>query len=87
MMSMKVDVKRSELERYIEEQVSAGFFPSAEDVVEDALLRVMVEDQTELTDEDVAAIKLSDEQFSRGEGIDADEAKKQIRRLYGKAKP
>ena len=84
---MTVDVKRSEIKRYIEEQVSAGYFPSAEDVVEDALLRVMMEEQTELTDEDVAAIKLSDEQFARGEGIDADEAKKQIRRLYGKAQP
>jgi len=84
---MNVQLQKIELERYVQEQVSAGYFPSAEAVVEDALLRVMVEDQTELTDEDVAAIKLSDEQFARGEGIDAEEAKKQIRRLYGKAQP
>ncbi len=84
---MNVQLQKIELERYIQEQVREGFFPSPEAVVEDALRRVMVEDDVELTDEDVAAIKLSDEQFARGEGLDAAEVKNRIRRLYGKAQP
>ena len=84
---MNVQFSESDLERFITDQVRAGRFPSPEAAVKDAVRRAMEAEAVELTDEDVAAIKLSDEQFGRGEGIDADEAKKQIRRLYGKAQP
>ena len=84
---MNVQLQKTELEGYIQEQVICGPFSVCRSRGGRCPTPRMAEDQMELTDEDVAAIKLSDEQFARGEGIDAEEVKKQIRRLYGKAQP
>jgi hypothetical protein len=81
---MTIQIRNPELQRHILEQVDACNFQTPEAVVEDALLRVMMGKERELTDEDIAAIQLSDEQFEHGEGVDAAEARKQIRRLGAK---
>jgi len=67
---MNVQLTKPEMEQFIRERVLAGEFPSPEAVVEDALARVMDEEEFGLSDEDRAAIKRADEQFERGEGID-----------------
>jgi Arc/MetJ-type ribon-helix-helix transcriptional regulator len=62
--------------RFIDEQVEAGHFPSAEKVVEAGLARLMLDPDMddELDDEDIAAINESEAQIARGEGIDWMEA-------------
>lgn len=62
-----------ELERFVAEQVEAGHYQSAQELIIAALLdmRDVVED--ELDDQTVAAINKGLEQAERGEGIDFDE--------------
>jgi Arc/MetJ-type ribon-helix-helix transcriptional regulator len=79
---MQLQVTKPELEQFITQKVKAGDFPSPEAVVEDALARMMEDDQT-LTDEDIAAIDRAAEQFQRGEGIDFAEFAAQTRKRYG----
>jgi Arc/MetJ-type ribon-helix-helix transcriptional regulator len=83
---MNVEFDESDLQRFIAEQVRTGRFPSPAAVVKDAVRRAMDAGVTELTDEDVAAIQLSDEQFAQGEGISAEVVKSRLRQLYGKAR-
>ena len=80
---MNVTLQKPELQRYLDEQVKSGNFPSPEAVVEDALMRVMQDDGFELSDEDVAAIKLSEQQLDRGEGISSKDVAARMRQMYG----
>jgi len=82
---MNLQLIKPELERYIDEQVRSGNFPTPEAVVENALARMMDSD-VELTDEDVEAIQISQQQFARGEGIPAEEAKERVKALYNQAR-
>ena len=50
---MNVDLRKPEIEQYVDEQVRAGNFPTPEAVVEDALLSAMTRDY-QLTEEDWA---------------------------------
>jgi Arc/MetJ-type ribon-helix-helix transcriptional regulator len=79
---MNLELKQPELERYLDEQVRAGHFPTREAVVEYALKRVM-EEQVELTEEDLADIAISDEQFARGEYVEWDDFAGRMRKKYG----
>ena len=63
-----------EIERLIDEQVKSGRFPTAEAVVEAAVAN-MRNWNDELGDEDLAAIRESDEQAERGEVIDLADVK------------
>jgi len=68
---MEVVLKRPEVQRFIEEQVKQGTFASPSEVIEIALLRLMLNDTDEEFDEQtLEAIKRADEQISRGEGRD-----------------
>jgi Arc/MetJ-type ribon-helix-helix transcriptional regulator len=80
---MNLTLKKPELERYIDDLVKAGRFPSAEAVVEDALLRAMMNGEDTLTPEDLTAIELSEQQLDAGQGIDSKEVAAQMRALYG----
>ena len=79
---MNVQLKKAELEQFIQAQVNAGNFPSPEAVVE-ASLTQMMESAIQLTDADVAAIQESDEQFDRGEGISSKEVAARMKNMYG----
>src|SRR5688572_12856045 len=64
---MKLSLK-PELRQFIDEQVRAGHFRSAEDVVEAAVLRLMLDPaDEELDDAALAAIDRADAEFARGE--------------------
>ena len=62
---------KPELEQFVAEQVNAGSYPSAEAVVEAALLGMR--ESIELDDETIAAINEGSEQAERGEGMELDE--------------
>jgi len=79
---MQVELTKPELARYVEEKVKAGEFPSAEAVVEDALLRV-IEDEVHLSDVDMAAIEESRKQIERGECVDFKDFAARMRAKYG----
>jgi Arc/MetJ-type ribon-helix-helix transcriptional regulator len=78
---MNFRLQKPELERFIDEQVKAGIFPSAEAVVEDALLRMM--EEVELSEEDREGIRQSDEQIAKGEVVDYGDFAARIRQKYG----
>ena len=59
-----------EAQEFINEQVRAGRYPSAEAVVEAAIQEFRHLESDELTDEAIAAIKEADQEFDRGEGIE-----------------
>jgi Arc/MetJ-type ribon-helix-helix transcriptional regulator len=63
---------RPEIQRFIDEQVKAGHFPSPEAVVEAAILELQVEsaDEEQIEAETLAAIKRGRDQLDRGEGMD-----------------
>lgn len=68
---MQVQLTRPELEKFIDEQVNAGRFPTREAVVEAAVESMMFDvEAAELDDETAAAINRAEEQIKRGEGID-----------------
>lgn len=80
---MNLQLQKPDLERYITEQVRSGNFATPEAVVEDALLHHM--EHGELSDEDIAAINLSDAQIDRGEGVSSEEVAAQMQRLFDSA--
>jgi Arc/MetJ-type ribon-helix-helix transcriptional regulator len=68
---MQVRLTKPELQRFIDNQVKAGCFPSPEAVVEAAVERMMVDQETNDLDQETAdAINRSEDQIDRGEGID-----------------
>jgi len=83
---MNLRLQNPEFESYINEQVRLGNFPTPEAVIEDALAHRMFGEPVKLNGEDIAAIKEADEEFARGEGVDEEEAIRQVRSAYRKAK-
>ena len=79
---MRLDLTNPQLERFINDQVKAGHFPTREAVVEDAVTRMMAEDET-LSAEDVAAIGDSDRQIDGGEFVEFGDFADQTRKRHG----
>ena len=69
---MQVVLKQPDLERFIAEQVEAGYYPSAEAVIEAAVADLRDHTDSALDDETVAAIREGEEQANRGEGMELD---------------
>lgn len=68
---MLVQLIKPELQRFIDDQVKAGYFPSPETAVEAAIEHMMLDGVTDdLDDETAAAINRAEAQIDRGEGID-----------------
>ena len=80
---MQVELTRPELERYIAEQVEAGYFPSAQAAIEAAIEQMMLAgEQFELTDKDVEAINEAEDQIDRGEFVDFDTFAAEMRKRH-----
>jgi Arc/MetJ-type ribon-helix-helix transcriptional regulator len=79
---MHFQLKKPELQRFIDEQVKSGRFPSADAAIESAVEKMMLEDEIELDDETVAAINRAEEQIDRGEGIDFKEFAREMRKKF-----
>jgi putative addiction module CopG family antidote len=72
-----------EFKKYVEEQVRAGRFASADEVVEAALARLMLDPPPdELDAEDVHAINESEAQIERGEDLDWKQVSASLRKKY-----
>jgi len=72
-----------DLQQFIEEQVRSGRFASASEVVEAALARLMIDDPAdELDEQDIAAIRESEEQIARGQVRDFKEVAAELRAKY-----
>ena len=79
---MQVQLTKPELAKFIDEKVKAGEFPSAEAVIENALTRMM-EDEETLTEDDLRAIEESEAQIDRGEYVEFDAFAADMRKKYG----
>ncbi len=67
---MNVQMK-PELQRFIDDEVKAGHFPSPDAAIEAAVERMMLDRGTyDLDDETADAINRAEEQIDRGEGSD-----------------
>ena len=76
---MHLELSKPELRKFVEDQVTAGHFQSPEQVLEEALLRMMEE---EVDDETLAAIDEGDAQLDRGEGRPWEEVREELRTKY-----
>jgi Arc/MetJ-type ribon-helix-helix transcriptional regulator len=81
---MQVQLRRPELEKFIDDQVRAGHFPSPEAAVEAAVEHMMLgqSNSDELDDDTAAAINRADEQIARGEGIDFKQFAAEMRKKF-----
>jgi Arc/MetJ-type ribon-helix-helix transcriptional regulator len=70
---------RAEFQKFIEQQVNSGRFPSPAAVLEAGIERLMLD---ELDREDLAAIKESRQQIERGEDLDWNEVVARLRTKY-----
>ena len=68
-----------EHQKFVDSQVRAGRFASAEQVVAEAISRLMSEPEEEIDDETFAALRRSDEQLARGEGRPLEEVRDELR--------
>jgi len=76
---MQLNLK-PETQKFIEEQVTAGRFRTSEELVDEAVGRMMADEEADLDDETIAAIKEAEAQFERGECIDFDEVVARMRK-------
>ena len=67
---MQITLADEELQRYIDEEVKSGNYPSPEALIKAALLDFRQNAQMELDDDTIDALNRADEQFARGEGVD-----------------
>jgi putative addiction module CopG family antidote len=58
---------RPEAQRFVEDQVRSGRYQSADEVLDDALMRMMEEQSSVLDDRTLAAIDESEDQIEKGE--------------------
>ena len=71
---------KPELQRFVDEQVKAGIFATAEDVIEAGLGRLRGDDFGDfLPGEMDALIEVAEAQFSGGDGHTLDEARRHFR--------
>ena len=78
---MQVQLSKPELAKFVDDKVRAGEFPSQEAVVEDALARMMADEET-LTDQDITEIDASDDEIDRGEFVDFDAFAAEMRKNF-----
>lgn len=79
---MQVQLKKPELERFIDEQVQAGHFASPEAAVAAAVEQMMLDRLYEWDEETVAAIDRAEEQIERGQYRDWEQVKAELRAKY-----
>jgi putative addiction module CopG family antidote len=77
---MQISLKQPELERFIEEQVKAGIYPSADALIEAAVADFQAASEEPLNAHVLAAINEGVGQAKREEGIDLEAFREQISR-------
>jgi putative addiction module CopG family antidote len=80
---MQVQLTKPELQKFIDEQVRAGRYSSAQAVVEAAVEQMMLDGEAyELDDRTAEAINRGEEQIDRGEGIDFHQFAAELRKKF-----
>lgn len=69
-------------EKFVDAEVRSGRFASAEQVVAEALSRLMQDPEEEIDDATEAALRRSDHQLARGEGRPWEEVRDELRSKY-----
>lgn len=77
---MQICLTKPELAQFVEDQVKAGRYPTAEAVVEAAVQELCDSARTDLDEQTIGAIHRAEAQFDRGEGIDFATFAKQMRK-------
>jgi len=70
---------RPDIQRFIDEQVKSGKFPSPESVIEAAVGDMRDDLQIELDDDAIDAINQAEAQLDRGEGEELDSFRERMR--------
>jgi Arc/MetJ-type ribon-helix-helix transcriptional regulator len=74
---------KPEIQKYVDEQVGAGYFSTPAEVLEAGVARLMLDSSiNDLDAEDIAAIKESEAQIARGEVLDWKDASNQLRKKH-----
>jgi Arc/MetJ-type ribon-helix-helix transcriptional regulator len=73
---------RPDIQRFIDEQVKAGRYPTPEALVEAAVTDLKETEDAELDDATIAAINEAEEQADRGEGVDLDTFRAQMNKRF-----
>ena len=76
---MQLQLSKPELRHFIEEQVKAGRFHSPQEVLEEALARMMAEEQDQET---LLAIEEGEAALDRGEGRRWEQVREELRSKY-----
>jgi len=71
-----------EIQNFIESKVRMGQYASPEDVVADAIEGLMVDEDSHVDTETLAAIERAKGEFDRGEGRPFEEVAAELRRKY-----
>lgn len=80
---MQVRLTKPELERFVNEQVAAGSYATAADVIEAGLERLMSDPEVaEVEAETLAAIERAEAEFDRGEDRPFAEVAAELRAKY-----
>lgn len=80
---MQVQLRKPDLERFLHEQVKAGFFPSPEAAVEAAVVQMMLDRKAvSLTEQDAAAIEASEAEIDRGECVHLEDFAAAMRKKF-----
>jgi len=69
-------------QKFVDAQVRAGRFESPEQVVAEALSRLMQDPDEEIDDDTYAALRRSDDQPARGEGRALENVRDELRAKY-----
>lgn len=78
---MVVQLKKPELQRFIDEQVKAGRYSSPDAAIEAAVQQMMLE-QEGLDDQTLAAINRADEQYDQGQYVEWRDVRDELRKRY-----
>jgi Arc/MetJ-type ribon-helix-helix transcriptional regulator len=78
---MQIELTKPTLQKFIDDQVQAGHFPSAQAAVETAVEQMMLDHGT-LDDSTRAAIANADAQYERGESVEWRDVRDSLRKKY-----
>jgi Arc/MetJ-type ribon-helix-helix transcriptional regulator len=73
---------RPDIQRFIDDQVKSGRFPTPEALIEAAVDDMRSNGEADLDDETIAAINEAEEQADRGEGEDLDAFRARMTRSF-----
>jgi Arc/MetJ-type ribon-helix-helix transcriptional regulator len=78
---MQIELSKPKLQKFIDQQVQAGHFASAQAAVEAAVEQMML-DHGVLDDATIAAIAKADAQYERGEFVEWRDVREKLRQKY-----